>query len=73
MGRILSACGLVDLHVAWVYFLIVARALFNFGLVGLHVARVWFYFGLVALAVAQVFLNFDAGIVYVCLGWLTFG
>ncbi len=53
--------------------LIVARALFTFGLVGLHVAGVLSTLGLVALHVAWVFFNLGQGIVYFWLGWPTFG
>ena len=55
------------------YCLFVARALFTFGLAGLHVARVLYTFGLVALYLAWVFFNVGQAVVYFWLGWLTFG
>ena len=50
-----------------------ARVLFTFGLVGLHVARALSNFGLVAMHLAWVFLIFRSCIVYFWLGWFTFG
>ena len=48
-------------------------ALFTFGLDGLDSVRDLFTFGLVGLHLARVCLDFGQSIVYVWLGWLTFG
>ena len=53
--------------------LIVAGAMFTFGLADLHLARALSTFGLVALRLAWVFVNFGQGVVHFWLGWFTCG
>ena len=73
--RVLCILGLVPLFKIGSS-LILARVLFTFGLASLHLARVLSTFGLVALDLALALFNagyFGWCIVYVWLGWLTFG
>ena len=49
--------GLATLPLAGVFFLVAARVLFTFGLVGLHVARDLFIFGLVVVHLAWILLT----------------
>ena len=50
-----------------------ARALFTFGLAGVHLAKVLLTFGSVALHLAWVFSSCGYGLVYFWVGWSTFG
>ena len=75
------------MHLAWVFFDSaiehVLRAIFTFTLVAVHLDGVLFTCALavpsvftsdaIAVHSAWVFFNFGQGIVYVWLGWLTFG
>ena len=71
MARALCACGSVALHLAWSFFLIVARVLFTFGLAGLHVATVLSTFGLAALHLALPLFFFVIGS-RLLLAWLPY-
>ena len=70
-GRCVFSFG--HLTISLFSFLIVARALFTFGLAGLHLARALSTFGLVALHLAWVLLICGYGIVYFWVGLPTFG